>query len=489
MPFSFRDPTGFLTEHDGRIIRFITREGFADLQAFLRSDAARKLTGAGRIVRTDVLDETATARLQAGLSASGIFREDGFARRDVYPVAVEHERVGFQSFPYEWPPEMLHAAARLTLDIAENILDEGFGLKDASPFNLLFRGPRAVFIDLLSFERRDPADPTWLPEAQFARTFLLPLLVAKHFRTPAHQLFLARREGLDPEDVYRLCSTAQRFAPPFLTLVSIPTWLARKSAPDGAGIYAPKRLDNPAKARFILEQLFKRLRRQLAAVAPDKREDSAWSDYMTPDKHFTRAYFDAKHAFVAAALKTHAPRRLLDVGCNTGHFSRLAAEHGAGVVAVDADAAVVGEVWRQASQKDADILPLVLNLTQPSPATGWRNAECASFIERARGFFDAVLMLSVVHHMLVGERVPLALILELAADLTTDLLVVEYIPPADPMFRRIARGRDSLFTYLTREFFEQACRKHFEIMDSQQMGDSARRVYLLRKKRATNGDA
>lgn len=489
MPFSFRDPTGFVNDLDGRIIRFITRDGFADLKAFLSSDAARKLADAGRIVRTDVLDETATAQLKERLSVSGIFGEDGFAERDVYPVAVEHERIRFQSFPYEWPPEMLHAAARQTLDIAENILDEGFGLKDASPFNLLFRGPRAVFIDLLSFERRDPADPTWLPYAQFVRTFLLPLVVAKHFRIPAHQLFLAQREGLEPEDVYRLCSTAQRLAPPFLTLVSIPVWLAPKGAPDGAGIYARKRLDNPAKARFIIEQLFKRLRRQLAAVAPDAKRDSAWSDYMTPDKHFTRAYFDAKHAFVEDALKTHAPQSLLDVGCNTGHFSLLAAQHGASVVAVDADAAVVGEVWRRASLDGADILPLVLNLMQPSPATGWRNAECASFIERARGFFDAVLMLSVVHHMLVTERVPLALILELAADLTNDLLVVEYIPPTDPMFRRIARGRDSLFSYLTQEFFEHACRRHFEITDAQQMGDSARRVYLLRKKRTTNPDA
>ncbi|HVF57312.1 MAG TPA: class I SAM-dependent methyltransferase [Pyrinomonadaceae bacterium] len=484
MPFSFRDPSGFLTDIDRRIIRFINKGGSFDLLAFLQSDAARRLTEAGRLVRTRPLDEATTRELVAKLATSAAFAGNDFFKEGDVELCVEHERIPFRSFPYEWPPEMLHAAARLTLDIAEIVLEEGFGLKDASAHNLLFRGPRPVFVDLLSFERRDPLDATWLAYAQFVRTFLLPLLVADRFNLRAHQFFASEREGLEPEDVYRLCGPLQRLRPPFLSLVALPKWLSRKESVKGKEIYQTRRLKNPAQARFILEQLFKRLRRDLARVRPKGMRDSAWAGYMGADKHFTPAYFDAKNSFVDEQLSIYGPREVLDVGCNVGHFSLLAARRGARVVAIDLDDAVVGEVWRRASQEKLDVLPLVVNLAQPSPGTGWRNAECASFLDRARRSFDAVLMLSVVHHMMVTERVPLPLILELAAELTTDLLIVEFIPPDDPMFRRIARGRDELFAYLTQDFFESACLRHFEIADARRLDESSRRIYALRRKGA-----
>ena len=119
-------------------------------------------------------------------------------------AVVEHERLWFPSYPYEWPAEMLHASALLTLDLAIATLDEHQGLKDATPFNVLFNGPRPVFVDWLSVERRDPHDPTWLPYAQAVRTFVLPLIANREFGVPLDQVFLSRRDGLEPEEVYRM---------------------------------------------------------------------------------------------------------------------------------------------------------------------------------------------------------------------------------------------------------------------------------------------
>jgi hypothetical protein len=123
-----------------------------------------------------------------------------------------------------------------------------------------------------------------------------------------------------------------------------------------------------------------------------------------------------------------------------------------------------------------------VNLAQPTPATGWRNQECPSFLDRARGKFDAVLMLAVVHHLLVTDRVPLHDILRLAAELTNDLLIVEFVSPEDAMFQRIVRGREELHRGLTHEVFEAACTQYFDIARSHHLEGATRWLYALRKR-------
>ena len=380
---------------------------------------------------------------------------------------------------------MLHAAGALTLDFAEKLLDEGLGLKDASPYNVLFHGPRPVFVDLLSFEPRAAGDPTWLPFAQFVRTFLLPLLVNKHFGISLAQLLTTHRDGLEPEEVFRLLSPAQKLLPPFLTLVSIPSWLSPREGAENPKIYRQRKLSDRAKANFILRRVLQSARRKLAAAAPHPGRTSAWSDYMDKN-NYSQDYFPLKQAFVSEVMREQQPRKVLDVGCNTGHFSAIAARAGASVVAIDYDQVVVGEVWRQANAENLDILPFVVNLARPTPSIGWRNAECPSFLDRARGQFDAVLMLGVVHHMLVSERIPLPEIVRLAAELTNNTLVIEFVAPDDPMFRRIARGRDHLFTSLTKEFFEETCARHFDLVRVERLDQTSRWLYLMRKKGASD---
>jgi SAM-dependent methyltransferase len=376
---------------------------------------------------------------------------------------------------------MLHAAGALTLDFAEQLLADGLGLKDASPYNVLFRGPRPVFVDLLSFEPRDADDPTWLPFAQFVRTFLLPLLVNKHFGFSLGDLLTTHRDGLEPEEVLRLLSPVQKLLPPFLTLVSIPAWLSAKEGTENPKIYQKRKLSDPAKAKFILGRVLGSIRRKLAATAPRAGRTSAWSDYM--DKNdYSQDYFPLKQAFVSVVMRDERPERVLDVGCNTGHFSAIAARAGASVVAIDYDAVVVGEVWRQADAENLDVLPLVVNLARPTAGIGWRNTECASFLDRARGQFDAVLMLGVIHHLLVSERIPLPEIISLAAELTTNALVIEFVAPDDPMFRRITRGHDHLYTYLTKEFFEETYGKYFDLVRCERLDQTSRWLYLMKKK-------
>lgn len=377
---------------------------------------------------------------------------------------------------------MLAAAANLTLDFADALLSQGIGLKDGTPYNVLFKGPSPIFIDVLSLEPRRREDPVWLPYAQFLRTFLLPLIVNKEFAIPLNQIFLTRRDGLEPEEVYHWCSLAQRIRPPFLSTVSLPTWLSKKADDREKSLYQ-KRSDTPERAEFVLRALFRRLRKAIKNAEPQDRQ-SRWSDYMDTTNNYTSAEVTLKQSLIKEFVQQFRPSSVLDAGCNTGVYSALAADSGAEVVATDLDPVVVDSVWRDASRNRRNILPLVIDFSRPSPSTGWRNRECPSFLDRAAGRFDAVFMLAVIHHLIVSERIPLREIVSLAAELTRAYAVIEFVHPEDPQFQRLTRGREHLHRDLTQEVFEKECQTRFELVSRTSVQGTNRLLYVWRKRYA-----
>lgn len=469
---SFRDPAGRVTIAGARVLRWVSHTHRDEFEAFLASSVVRTCIEAGQIVSYRVLDSSEAYDVDAMYGLTGSTR---LAKDD---LVLEHEPVVFRSFPYEWAPEMLEAAGRLTLDLAESLLEEGLGLKDATPYNVLFRGPEPVFIDVLSIERRDPGDPVWLPYAQFVRTCLLPLILNERFGITPGSLLLGRRDGIEPEEAYQICGPLAKLRPPILNLVTIPAWLDRRKSNPHA--YRKRQLLSAEQASFVLRRVIRGLRRQLGRLKVSGKE-SRWSNYVEARESYTAEQLEQKTRFIDRVLTEYQPRRVLDVGCNTGQFSLQAARGGASVVAIDSDQVVVGRLWRQARTQGYDILPLVVNFARPTPAVGWRNAECPAFLDRARGAFDMVFALALLHHLLVTERVPLPEVIGLMAELTTDMVVIEYVGTADPMFQSLVRGREDLYEQLSTDAFEAAVRAKFHIVKSEQLKGSCRHLYLLKK--------
>jgi SAM-dependent methyltransferase len=449
-----------------RILRLVQGDARQDTLNLLDSDTYRRLVADGLIVASRVLSPE---------EARGIDDQD-LTPPDGHSLLLEHPAVAFPTYPYEWCPEMLLAAGRLTLTLAEELLRAGLGLKDASPYNVLFDGARPVFVDVLSIERRAPGDATWLPYAQFQRNFVLPLLANRHFGLTLAQTFLGRRDGLEPESAYRLLKGHWRFRPPFLGAVTLPTWLGRG---EKASQSPRTRSGGDAEqSQYIVRSLLRYLGRQLEQAGKGPPRRSHWSDYAEANSYSAESAA-AKGAFVAAALRASGVGRVLDIGCNTGRFARMAGESGASVVAMDADEVVVGRVFRDVG--GMQILPMVADVSRPSPALGWRNEEQLSLLERASGQFDLVLALAVLHHLIATDGIPVEEVLALVAALTRRHAVVEFVAPSDPMFRRIARGRDHLHAALTREEFERCCRRHFAVEAHTGPLGGTRWLYLLRK--------
>ncbi len=455
---SFRDPGGYVSVSQDRIARTVLAEGRANLNAYLNSDAARRFVENGALISTQPLETDFAV-------ATG-------------EIVVDHPRVPFASYPHEWPAAMLHAAAELTLELCSALLDEGRGLKDATPLNILFRGARPVFIDVLSFEDRHPLDSIWLADAQFARTFLIPLLLYRRTGCPVHEHFLLRRDGISPEDAVRRLPVPRRWFPPDLGLVTLPAKAGRLEREE---LYHPRQARAADEARFVLGHRFRRLNKKLAALAP-RPAASTWSNYEAACPSYSQEQHDAKRRFVESSLRGINPSRVLDVGCNNGEFSFMAAAAGASVVSIDSDPETVAALWRSAAAAGADILPLVVDFARPTPPAGWRGGEQAGFLERAEGYFDCVMLLAVTHHLIVTDRIPLAEIFDVLSTLTTRWLVIECVGPQDPMFRRLARGRDALYESYSRVAFEECATASFEVVNTLEIPSSARALYLLRRK-------
>ena len=453
---SFRDPGGFVSVTRDRVLRTVFPGGLANLNACLNSSAARRFVEEGYLV--------ATHRTEG----------DAVPGRQV----VEHPRIPFVSYPWEWPAAMLHVAARLTLELCAALLEEGLGLKDATPMNILFRGPRPVFIDVLSVEERNPLDPIWLADAQFARTFLIPLLLNRRTGCQIHELLLFHRDGIAPEEAVRRLPTFRRWLSPDLGLVTLP---ARAGRFENERLYRPRQAREAGEARFILARHFRSLRKTLEGLEPGAAK-SAWTNYEAACPSYTNEQQAAKRQWLERTLAEIKPSRVLDAGSNTGEFSLMAASAGASVVSIDSDPNSVAALWRSAFASGADILPLVVDLARPTPPAGWLCQEHFSFLERGGDFFDCALFLAVTHHLMLTDQIPLDRIFEAAASLTTRWLAIEYVGLRDPMFRRLARGRDALYARYNRSLFDDCARRSFDIVSSFDIPASDRALYLLRRK-------
>jgi len=469
---SFRDPGGALRFVGGVPIRIVRASHAEELRSFLTSPSASAWCENGSLVKSVELEGPERETF------SKYFLAPPGGETNAGDAVWRHERIFFPSSADEWTRGMLHAAGVLTLDIALDLLNDSRGLKDATPANVLFRGCQPVFVDVLSVEKRDPGNPLWLPYAQFVRTFLLPLLVSKAAGLPLRAVFSVGREGIEPEAARAMVPVSRRLSGPGLWQVTVATLLSG-SKPVTAEREIPKRSVPPQQATFVLRRLLRGLRKSLDAVAPSADPQSSWTGYV--EDHHSRAYFDAKRAFVASAVDETKPKTVLDIGCNTGELSVMAAMRGAEVVAIDNDPQVVERVFQRASREKLNILPLVVDIASPTPGRGWMNRELPSFLDRARSSFDQVLAMAVIHHLLATNGIPLPDIIDLFALLTRRSVALEFVPPSDPLFRRLARGRDYLYAGLTRASFEEACSRRFEIVRSEPLPSGERVAYVLRK--------
>lgn len=451
-PSSFRDPSGFVFWQDGSVYRQINTLYKDDYDRLMGSGLHKALVEKGLIVpHNEVTLRSAAPEL-------------------AYKV-IKPEPIAFVSYPYEWSFSQLKDAALTTLDVQKEALEFGMSLKDCSVYNIQFAKGRPVFIDTLSFERYREGSP-WVAYRQFCQHFLAPLALMSHRDIRLGQLFRSHLDGIPLDLASKLLPRRTRLSFSLLFHVHLHARTQTR--------YADKRIDTrrPRLSRMGFIGIINSLESGVRKLnwSPGGTE---WGDYYH-DTNYSAQAFEHKKQVVAEFLEAIRPGSVWDLGANTGIFSRIAGDRGIPTISFDIDPAAVEKNYLECRRRgEKNLLPLLSDLTNPSPGIGWQNQERMSLAER--GPADAALALALTHHLAISNNTPFAKIAEFFASICKHL-IVEFVPKSDSQVQRLLATREDIFVNYTQQAFETEFARQFVLERSQPVTGSERILYLMRRR-------
>lgn len=452
LPASFRDPNGFMFSRQGTLFRQVNRSYQENYDHLIGSGLYENLVASGLLIpHKEVSIEPEEPTL-------------------AYKI-LQPEMVPFITYPYEWCFSQLKDAALVTLKIQKRALARGMILKDASAYNIQYVRGRPVLIDTLSFERYREGEP-WVAYRQFCQHFLAPLALMAYCDVRMSQILRVYIDGIPLDLASRLLPARTRLNFNLLTHLHLHAVAQRRFADTAL---ATSSLSEKKMSKVSFQGLIDSLQSAVRKLTW-KPTGTEWGEYYSDTNYSAEALEHKKHV-VTEFLARIQPGNVWDLGANTGLFSRLASDQSILTLAFDVDPAAVELNYRACvEKKETHLLPLLLDLTNPSPSIGWENRERLSLFQR--GPAEAVMALALIHHLAISNNVPL---LKLAAffQKITRWLIIEFVPKTDTQVQRLLSTRLDIFPDYHQEGFLQAFGVFFHVRDTVAIRDSQRCLFLM----------
>ncbi len=453
---SFRDPDGRVFQHAGRIYRALSPSMRDDWDAVSQSHFFRRRINSGGVVASELIASFPTAEFLEGNWAG----------------VLAHETLPFIAYPYEWSFGMLQTAAILQLELLQDALQEDFILKDATPFNVQFRGTQPVFIDVGSFTRYAPGAP-WTAYRQFCMQFLYPLLLQAYRHIDYQPWLRGSLAGISPTQCRQLFSWSDLWRRGLFTHVFLHAAMEHHVRVDDLGMSTGLRRSGFDKS-LILNNVRGLLK--LVSGLRWRPSRSRWSDY-DAGCDSSRDDIREKEDFVRRVASQRRRRLVWDLGCNVGRYSRIVADHADFVVAIDGDSVAVDRLFQVLRADGSErILPLRINLADPSPSQGWRGCERSDLA--GRGKPDLVLCLAVLHHLVLAENLPLPDVVDWLAELGASA-VIEFVERDDPQVRTLLAQRSDGGHAYSQAVFEEALSARFRVCEQRRLSCATRTLYFV----------
>lgn len=456
VPASFRDPNGFVlfNNEEKKIQRIIFPTYFSQYTHLIKSGLYEALCKDKKLIAHHVKHESENK------------------------ILIEPEEIPFISYSYEWPFHLLKEAALLTLDIAKKALAFGMCLKDASSFNIQLMHGKPIFIDTLSFEHYKENMP-WGAYGQFCRHFLAPLLLMKYKSLNFSKLLSNFLDGFPIDFTSDLLPFRTRFSPSIQLNIHQHAKSLKKYTNKVKQVKAKNSL---SKSSFF--GLLTYLENCIASLNYLEKS-TEWSNYYQ-NVNYSDEAFQRKEQIVLQWIETINANNIWDAGGNNGHFSRLIKVGKELIVSSDIDPIAVDQNFLINRKENISIiLPLIVDITNPTPGIGFANHERTAFSERIfQKKLDCTLALALIHHLCISNNCTFNMISNYFKKMSK-FLIIEFISPEDSWVQELlASKRDSrhLFDFYNQENFEHAFVNEYIIEDKIRINDTYRTLYLLKSR-------
>lgn len=448
---SFRDPRGYIYHCNGRLLRAVLPPAAEDFERVRATGLIAELIAKGKLIPEQIVDKDLLKAYHPQLA-----------------YVLEHPRLTFISYPYEWPFSLLKAAALHVLEIHLEALQSGVSLTDASAYNIQFQGIKPLFIDHLAFCRYEPGS-LWQGYRQFCQHFLNPLLL-KSVQDVAYQAwYRGSLEGITAQELRQVLPFFCKFNPKVFLHVVLQSALQKCSNREVATVFPTIKLPEK-KLKKMLNDFYG----WISALQRKKNKPTYWENYPTAHKDFAE-----KAALVSRFISALKPNCVYDLGCNTGEYAQLALAAGAKtVIGFDSDEGALEQAVLKATQHQLAFLPLWMDLANPSPCQGWRQNERMGLEQR--GCPDALFALAIVHHLAIARNIPLNQIVDWLLDLAPQGLI-EFVPKEDPLLQEMLQLRADIFVDYTLDHFLGYLRQRGKIIEVVPLKNSKRCLIWYKK--------
>lgn len=456
-PASFRDPAGRIFTKDRRIFRLVSHQGARNYQIVRDTKFISKMAGLDKIIET--------------LEANPSIIDDPSLNPH---YVLEHPRLPFISYPYEWCFPMLKKAALLHLELQLQALDEKLMFSDASAYNIQFKGTRPIFIDSLSIQPYREGQ-VWEGHQQFCEQFLNPLLLRSLLGVTHNAWYRGNLEGIPSDELSKMLPWYKKFSRNLFLHVVLPSRLNNLAKNEKADSLSSM---NHKLPKETLTKIFTQLSSWINGLKPRSSSNSTWGDYASIHCYESNEVTE-KQKFVSNFIQKTKPETVWDLGCNTGEYSEVALKSGANyVIGFDYDQVALEKSFERAEKNSLNFLPLFFDGANPSPDQGWNCQERKSFLSRKNA--DAVLALAFEHHLAIGRNIPLDQLIDWLLNLAP-CGVIEFIPKEDPNLKLMLRLREDIFDNYSEDSFRNILEKKCRIISSKTISKTKRVLYWFEK--------
>jgi hypothetical protein len=447
---SFRDPSGFIFFKNATIYRQINQSYRDNYNLLLKSGLYQTL-------------------IENKMLVSHIEQDISLSLTDSAFKVISPTTIPFISYPYEWCFSQLKDAALLTLQIQQIAMKHGMSLKDASAYNIQFLNGKPIFIDTLSFEKREEGKP-WIAYRQFCQHFLAPLILMRYRDIRLNQLLKIQIDGI-PLDL-----TAKLLPWKCLLNFSLLSHIYLHAKSQAHFRAATVRYSKHTISTFNLMAILDNLSSVISKLVWNKK-GSEWGNYYC-ETNYSEDASSHKHEIVGRFIAGLSGKSLIDLGGNNGEYSRIASARGITTLCIDLDPVAVEKNYLKAkTDNDQLLLPLLIDLSNPSPAIGWAHEERKSF--QARFGCDTAMALALIHHLAISNNLPFESIAKFLRSICTTL-IIEWVPKNDSQIVRMLSTRQDIFTNYNEATFEAKFSDYFLIAKKEKIRGSARVLYLMK---------